>query len=62
MLIMTTGKWSNPSLFSWEPVIKYINDQYLDYLTHESKEKRDPVIPDTRIHCVLYFIEPTGHS
>lgn len=23
---------------------------------------RDRYIPDTRIHCCLYFIAPTGHS
>ncbi|EDV27855.1 uncharacterized protein TRIADDRAFT_21019 [Trichoplax adhaerens] len=46
----------------WEPIIKYINDQYQHYLSEERRIERKPRIPDTRIHCVIYFIAPTGHS
>ncbi|KAJ8251839.1 hypothetical protein GJAV_G00225990 [Gymnothorax javanicus] len=46
----------------WEPVSKYINEQYEKYLKEEMNIARKKRIPDTRIHCCLYFISPTGHS
>ena len=45
----------------WEPIIKYIKDQHSAYLRKELTALRGP-IQDTRIHCCLYFIAPTGHS
>ena len=47
---------------SWDPIIKYIKDQHSAYLRKELTAKRDRYIQDTRIHCCLYFINPTGHS
>ena len=47
---------------SWEPIIKYIKDQHSAYLRKELTAMRDKYIVDTRIHCCLYFIAPTGHS
>jgi septin 3/9/12 len=46
----------------WEPSIKYIKDQYSLYLRKELTPQRDARIEDTRVHAVLYFISPTGHS
>lgn len=46
---------------SWEPIIDHINDQYQHYLFEERRIERKPRIPDTRIHCLIYFISPTGH-
>lgn len=46
----------------WEPIIKYIKDQYSLYLRKELTPQREPRIPDTRIHVVLFFIAPTGHA
>lgn len=46
----------------WIPVLDYINAQYDKYLTEEQNIKRKKHIPDTRVHCCLYFVEPTGHS
>jgi septin 3/9/12 len=46
----------------WEPIIKYIKDQYSLYLRRELTPQRDTRIPDTRVHAVLYFIAPTGHA
>lgn len=46
----------------WEPIVKYIKDQYALYLRRELTPSREKRIPDTRVHCVLYFIAPTGHS
>ena len=47
---------------SWDPIIKYIKDQHSAYLRKELTAMRDRYIQDTRIHCCLYFINPTGHS
>lgn len=47
---------------SWDPIIKYIKDQHSAYLRKELTAMRDRYIQDTRIHCCLYFISPTGHS
>jgi len=46
----------------WEPIIKYIKDQHSAYLRKELTAMRDRYIQDTRIHCCLFFISPTGHS
>lgn len=32
------------------------------YLRKELTPQRDQRINDTRVHCVLYFIAPTGHA
>jgi septin 3/9/12 len=47
---------------SWDPIIKYIKDQHSSYLRKELTAMRDRHIQDTRIHCCLYFINPTGHT
>ena len=36
--------------------------QYDDILAEESRIKRNPRFRDNRIHALLYFITPTGHS
>ncbi|KAM6972177.1 neuronal-specific septin-3 [Aplochiton taeniatus] len=46
----------------WEPISKYINEQYEKFLKEEVNITRKKRIPDTRVHCCLYFIPPTGHS
>ena len=47
---------------SWDPIVKYIKDQHSAYLRKELTAMRDRYIQDTRIHCCLFFINPTGHS
>ena len=47
-------------LFSWKPIIEYIDSKFEEYLNAESKVYRKP-FPDDRVHCCLYFIAPTGH-
>ena len=42
--------------------MKYIKDQHSAYLRKELTAVRDRYIQDTRIHCCLFFINPTGHS
>ncbi|WVR04312.1 hypothetical protein IAU60_001312 [Kwoniella sp. DSM 27419] len=46
----------------WDPIVKYIKDQHSAYLRKELTAMRDRHIPDTRIHCCLFFINPTGHT
>nr|XP_045622191.1 neuronal-specific septin-3-like [Procambarus clarkii] len=46
----------------WEPIVSYIEAQYAHYLQEEQKVDRLLHIADTRIHCCVYFIPPTGHS
>lgn len=46
----------------WEPISKYINEQFEKFLKEEVNITRKKRIPDTRVHCCIYFISPTGHS
>ncbi|KAK4685583.1 septin 3/9/12, partial [Tremellales sp. Uapishka_1] len=39
-----------------------IKDQHSSFLRKELTAMRDRYIPDTRIHCCLFFINPTGHT
>ncbi|CAJ1075380.1 uncharacterized protein sept12 isoform X1 [Xyrichtys novacula] len=45
----------------WEPVVKYVNDQYEKYLVEELTVNRKRRIPDSRVHCCIYFLPATGH-
>ena len=45
----------------WEPIAEFVNEQFDRYLNEEVSINRKKVIPDTRVHCCLYFIPPTGH-
>lgn len=45
----------------WVPVIEYIESKYEDYLNSEARVTRKQ-IPDQRVHCCLYFIQPSGHG
>jgi len=46
----------------WEPLVKYIRDQHAVYLRKELTAEREKIVEDTRVHCVLFFIQPTGHG
>ncbi|XP_062930412.1 septin-9-like isoform X1 [Mobula hypostoma] len=46
----------------WQPITEFINDQYEMYLKEELTVDRKKRIPDTRVHCCIYFIAPTGHA
>ncbi|XP_075755336.1 septin-12 isoform X2 [Pelodiscus sinensis] len=45
----------------WDPIIKYISEQYEKYLREEILISRQRKIPDTRVHGCVYFVPPTGH-
>lgn len=44
----------------WEPLVKYIKEQYSQYLRKELTAERERHIVDTRVHAVLYFLAPNG--
>lgn len=44
----------------WDPLVKYIKEQHSLYLRKELTAQRERFIPDTRVHCILYFIPPNG--
>lgn len=46
---------------SWKPIVNEVNRRFDQYLEAESRINRS-TIDDQRIHALLYFIEPTGHS
>ena len=48
--------------FSWEPIIKHVDQKFADYLAEETKIERSSSIRDNRVHLCLYFIAPTGHG
>ncbi|XP_076608256.1 neuronal-specific septin-3 isoform X2 [Chaetodon auriga] len=45
----------------WDPIVKYVNEQYEKYLREELHVNRKRRIPDSRIHCCIYFLPATGH-
>ncbi|XP_078739502.1 LOW QUALITY PROTEIN: septin-7-like [Lampetra fluviatilis] len=45
----------------WQPVIDFIDSKFEDFLNAESRVNRRQ-LPDTRVHCCLYFIAPSGHG
>ncbi|XP_043199503.1 septin-7-like isoform X3 [Amphibalanus amphitrite] len=45
----------------WQPVIEYIESRYEEYLNAESRVYRTEVV-DTRVHCCLHFLAPSGHG
>uniref|UniRef100_A0A671RGZ7 Septin n=2 Tax=Sinocyclocheilus anshuiensis TaxID=1608454 RepID=A0A671RGZ7_9TELE len=45
----------------WSPVIDHIDSKFEDYLNSESRVNRRQM-PDSRVHCCLYFIAPSGHG
>uniref|UniRef100_A0A8C5GID9 Neuronal-specific septin-3-like n=1 Tax=Gouania willdenowi TaxID=441366 RepID=A0A8C5GID9_GOUWI len=45
----------------WEPIVKYINEQYEKFLREELNVNRKRRIPDSRVHCCIYFLPATGH-
>lgn len=46
----------------WVPILDYVNEQFDKYLNEEVSINRKKVIPDSRVHCCIYFIPPTGHN
>ncbi|XP_067853701.1 septin-7-like [Heptranchias perlo] len=45
----------------WQPVMNYIDSKFEDFLNSESRVNRRQMA-DSRVHCCLYFIAPSGHG
>ncbi|CAG2114235.1 unnamed protein product, partial [Medioppia subpectinata] len=45
----------------WQPITDFIENRYEEYLNAETRVHRTH-IQDNRVHCCLYFIQPSGHS
>ncbi|XP_022117546.1 septin-7 isoform X8 [Pieris rapae] len=46
----------------WQPIIDFVESKYEEFLNAESRVTRQAAPPDTRVHCCLYFIAPSGHG
>eukprot|EP00051_Salpingoeca_urceolata_P018320 m.256437 g.256437 ORF g.256437 m.256437 type:complete len:231 (-) comp19171_c4_seq5:99-791(-) len=44
----------------WQPIVKDIEQAFEQYMDDESRLHRGTV-RDSRVHCCLYFIAPSGH-
>lgn len=47
---------------SFNIISDYLKHQYDEILLEESRVRRNPRFKDSRVHAVLYFINPTGHG
>ncbi|CEH14157.1 septin 3 [Ceraceosorus bombacis] len=48
--------------YAFQEIVGFLDRQYDDILAEESRIKRNPRFRDNRVHALLYFITPTGHS
>ena len=46
----------------FQQILSYIESKYDEVLSEETRIRRDPKFQDDRVHCILYFINPSGHS
>lgn len=47
---------------AFNEILSFIEKQYDDVLAEECRIKRNPKFLDNRVHALLYFLPPTGHS
>lgn len=59
---MSSWHLSLNEIVSFQEIVGYLERQYDDILAEESRIKRNPRFRDNRVHALLYFIPPTGHS
>jgi septin family protein len=45
----------------WHCIVADVDEAFESYMTSESKVVRTPTA-DTRVHCCLYFLSPSGHG
>ena len=43
-------------------ILEYVENQHKRSLAEETRVQRNAKFQDTRVHVILYFIPPTGHS
>lgn len=46
----------------FDEILGFLERQYDDILSEESRIRRNPRFRDNRVHALIYFIAPTGHS
>ncbi|GAV52335.1 hypothetical protein ZYGR_0AG03260 [Zygosaccharomyces rouxii] len=51
--------YKSNSTFDWVPLVNYIDEQIRSYIFQEEQPNRSS-LRDDRVHCCLYFVEPTG--
>ena len=54
--------FADNTISRFQEIVGYLERQYDDILAEESRIKRNPRFRDNRVHALLYFITPTGHS
>ncbi|KAJ2860484.1 Cell division control protein 11 [Coemansia erecta] len=47
---------------SFDQIQEYLEKQFDSVLAEENRIKRNPKFKDSRVHALIYFITPTGHS
>ncbi|KAJ1663657.1 Cell division control protein 11 [Coemansia sp. RSA 1813] len=47
---------------SFNQIQEYLETQFDGVLAEENRIKRNPKFKDSRVHALIYFITPTGHS
>ncbi|KAL0575678.1 Cell division control protein 11 [Marasmius crinis-equi] len=47
---------------AFQQIISYLERQYDDILAEQSRIKRNAKFRDSRVHVLLYFIQPNGHA
>lgn len=58
----SVSSYAAPRHASFAEIVGFLERQYDDILAEESRIKRNPRFRDNRVHALLYFITPTGHS
>ncbi|WFD29747.1 hypothetical protein MSPP1_000758 [Malassezia sp. CBS 17886] len=48
--------------YMFNEILGFLERQYDDILAEESRIRRNPRFRDNRVHALVYFIPPTGHS
>lgn len=48
--------------YMFQEILNFLERQYDDILAEESRIRRNPRFRDNRVHALVYFIAPTGHS
>jgi septin 7 len=46
---------------SWRPILKSLEARFDSYLEQETRVNRKAIV-DSRVHALIYFIPPNGHS
>ncbi|PKI82986.1 hypothetical protein MVES_002844 [Malassezia vespertilionis] len=48
--------------YMFDEILGFLERQYDDILSEETRIRRNPRFRDNRVHALIYFIQPTGHG